>query len=77
MLFLCQCLGNEITNGVDLLCSSISSAANANMKAGLDATPLFIPLLKNEKILLTNLIKVLGDKISSNRATVVALLDQS
>jgi hypothetical protein len=61
---------------VDLLCSSISSAANANMKAGFDATPLFIPLLKTEKILLTNLVKVLADKIHSNRNTVIPLLDQ-
>ena len=63
------------------------------MKSGFDVCPYFIPLLKNEKILLTNLgtycinsiystnitnsVKVLCDKINSNPTTVIPLLDQS
>ena len=49
-------LGNEITNGVDLLCAMISSAVTTNYRTGLEAAHLFIPLIRNEKILLTNLV---------------------
>ena len=70
-------LGNEITNGVDLLCAMISSAVTTNYRTGLEAAHLFIPLIRNEKILLTNLVKVLADKVHSSRNNVIPLLDQS
>ena len=70
-------LGNEITNGVDLLCAMISSAVTTNYRTGLEAAHLFIPLIRNEKILLTNLVKVLADKVNSSRNNVIPLLDQS
>jgi len=69
-------LGNEITNGVDLLCAMISSAVTTNYRTGLEAAHLFIPLIRNEKILLTNLVKVLADKVNSSRNNVIPLLDQ-
>ena len=70
-------LGNELANGCDILCSMIKSAAVQNHRAAIDATNLFIPLIKDEKILVTNLLKVLVDKINSSKVDVKPLLDQS
>jgi len=69
-------LGNELANGCDILCSMIKSAAVANHRAAIQATNLFIPLIKDEKILVTNLLKVLVDKINSTKVDVRPLLDQ-
>jgi len=69
-------LGNELANGCDILCSMIKSAAVANHRAAIQATNLFIPLIKDEKILVTNLLKVLVDKINSTKVNVRPLLDQ-
>ena len=55
----------------------ISSAVTTNYRTGLEAAHLFIPLIRNEKILLTNLVKVLADKVHSSRNNVIPLLDQS
>jgi len=55
----------------------ISSAVTTNYRTGLEAAHLFIPLIRNEKILLTNLVKVLADKVNSSRNNVIPLLDQS
>lgn len=70
-------LGNELANGCDILCSMIKSAAVQNHRAAIDATNLFIPLIKDEKILVANLLKVLVDKINSSKVDVKPLLDQS
>ena len=70
-------LGNEMANGCDILCSMIKSAATANHRAAIEATDLFIPLIKDERVLVTNLLKVLVEKISSSKVDVRPLLDQS
>jgi len=69
-------LGNEMANGCDILCSMIKSAATANHRAAIEATDLFIPLIKDERVLVTNLLKVLVEKISSSKVDVRPLLDQ-
>ena len=50
---------------MDLLCSMIKSAVTANHTKSLSMVPVFIPLVANDRVFLTNLITVLIDRTSA------------
>ena len=73
-------MGSELPNACDLICFLIRSAAIGNYQEALHVAPLVLPLIKNDPVLLPNLLAATSERLgTAGKAQNLAndLVDQS